>query len=56
MLLVVFATPLSAYPALSWLTPIARLAWPWYVPLGTILAVGTGVLLSYFPIIASKNE
>jgi Na+/proline symporter len=49
MLLVVFAKPLSAYPALAWLAPIAQLAWPWYVPLGTLLAVGTGVLLSYFP-------
>jgi hypothetical protein len=49
MLLVVFAKPLSVHPALAWLTPVARLAWPWYVPLGTLLAVCTGVLLSYFP-------
>ena len=34
MLLVVFAKPLSAYPALEWLAPVGRLAWPWYVPLG----------------------
>jgi hypothetical protein len=28
---------------------VGRLAWPWYVPLGTLLAVGTGVALSYLP-------
>jgi Na+/proline symporter len=49
MLLVVFAKPLSASPAFSWLAPAARLAWPWYVPLGTLIAVGTGVALSYLP-------
>ena len=49
MLLIVFAKPLSLYPALVWLTPVARLAWPWYVPLGTLLAVGTGILLSFVP-------
>lgn len=49
MLLVVFAKPLSAQPGLEWLTPLGRLAWPWYVPLGTLIAVGTGVALSYLP-------
>ena len=49
MLLVVFARPLSAYPAFEWLSPVGRLAWPWYVPLGTLLAVSTGVALSYLP-------
>jgi len=49
MLLVVFARPLSVYPALEWLGPAGRLAWPWYVPLGTLLAVCTGVALSYLP-------
>jgi solute:Na+ symporter, SSS family len=49
MLVVVFARPLAAEPGLGWLQPLARLAWPWYVPLGTLLAVGTGVLLSYLP-------
>jgi hypothetical protein len=34
---------------LAWLEPVGRLAWPWYVPLGTLLAVGSGVLLSYVP-------
>ena len=49
MLVVVFAKPLSVQTALEWLTPVGRLAWPWYVPLGTLLAVGTGVALSYLP-------
>ena len=49
MLLVVFAKPLSASPAFSWLAPAARLAWPWYVPLGTLIAVGSGMALSYLP-------
>jgi SSS family transporter len=49
MLLVVFARQLSANPGFSWLTPAARLAWPWYVPLGTLLAVGSGIALSYLP-------
>jgi solute:Na+ symporter, SSS family len=49
MLVVVFARQLSAVNGLMWLAPLARLAWPWYVPLGTILCVATGVLLSYLP-------
>lgn len=49
MLLVVFASRLAAVPGFAWLTPVGRLAWPWYVPLGTALTVGTGLLLSYLP-------
>ena len=49
MLFVVFAKPLSAYNGFEWLAPWARLAWPWYVPLGTFLAVGAGIGLSYLP-------
>jgi Na+/proline symporter len=49
MLLVVFAKPLSAHSAFGWLAPVGELAWPWYVPLGTILAIGTGIGLSYLP-------
>jgi solute:Na+ symporter, SSS family len=49
MLAVVFARSLAANLGLSWLEPVGRLAWPWYVPLGTLLTVGTGVLLSYLP-------
>jgi SSS family transporter len=49
MLLVVFARPLSAYPAFEWLDTPGRLAWPWYVPLGTLVAVSTGMGLSYLP-------
>jgi Na+/proline symporter len=49
MLVVVFAKRLSAYPGLEWLDSVGRLAWPWYVPLGTLLAVGSGIALSYLP-------
>jgi hypothetical protein len=49
MLIVVFAKRLAGYPDLAWLTPLGKLAWPWYVPLGTLIAVGTGVALSYLP-------
>jgi SSS family transporter len=49
MLLVVFARPLSQLSGLAWLAPVARLAWPWYVPLGTSLAVLSGIGLSYLP-------
>jgi solute:Na+ symporter, SSS family len=48
MLAVVFARRLAA-SGIAWLEPVGRLAWPWYVPLGTTLAFGTGVLLSYLP-------
>ncbi|HET7240578.1 MAG TPA: hypothetical protein VFI77_05435, partial [Gemmatimonadales bacterium] len=48
MLVVIFAKRLAPAPGLGWLEPVGRLAWPWYVPLGTLLAVGTGVALSYF--------
>ena len=49
MLIVVFGQKLSTYPGLAWLAPAGRLAWPWYVPLGTLLAVGSGIALSYLP-------
>lgn len=46
MLGVIFASRLSGYSALAWLGPVARLAWPWYVPLGTALCVVTGMAAS----------
>jgi solute:Na+ symporter, SSS family len=49
MLFVVFANPLSSTSIFGWLAPVGRLAWPWYVPLGTLLAVGSGIVLSYLP-------
>ena len=49
MLLVVFARRLGPLLGADWLEPVGRLAWPWYVPLGTLLAVGTGIALSYLP-------
>ncbi|MDQ3138295.1 MAG: sodium:solute symporter [Gemmatimonadota bacterium] len=49
MLVVIFARRIATARGLEWLEPVGRLAWPWYVPLGTLLAVGTGMLLSYLP-------
>ena len=49
MLIVVFARPLSAQPGLEWLAPVGRLAWPWYVPLGTAITLMVGAGMSYLP-------
>jgi SSS family transporter len=49
MLIVVFARPLSAQPGLAWLAPVGRLAWPWYVPLGTAITLLVGAGMSYLP-------
>lgn len=49
MLVVIFARALATVPALDWLAPLGRLAWPWYVPLGTGLALLSGIALSYLP-------
>jgi len=48
MLLVVFASRLAP-DTNSWLAFVGRLAWPWYVPLGTALTVVGGVVASYVP-------
>ena len=49
MLVVVFAKRLSAIPGLGGLTTLGQLAWPWYVPIGTLLTIGTGTVLSWLP-------
>jgi solute:Na+ symporter, SSS family len=50
MLVVVFAKRLSAqFPGAEWLATLGQLAWPWYVPLGTLLAFSTGAGLSLLP-------
>jgi hypothetical protein len=49
MLVVIFAKRLSGVDGLEWLAPIGRLAWPWYVPIGTVLTVSSGIVLSYLP-------
>lgn len=46
MLVVVFASRIATIGGLGWLAPISRLAWPWYVPLGTVMAVATGIASS----------
>jgi SSS family transporter len=49
MTVVVFAKPLAAaYPALGdSLGPLARIAWPWYVLIGTSITLLVGVLSSF---------
>ena len=49
MLIVVFAARLANLPALGWLAPVGKLAWPWYVPLGTTLTIVAGIVLASFP-------
>ena len=48
MLVVVFASRLAP-DADSWLAFVGRLAWPWYVPLGTALTIVVGMVASYLP-------
>ncbi|HEX6534927.1 MAG TPA: sodium:solute symporter [Gemmatimonadaceae bacterium] len=49
MAFVVFAKPLAgAFPSLAGpLAPLARVAWPWYVLIGTSITLVAGVLSSY---------
>lgn len=49
MLVVVFAKRLAVHQGLAFLAPVGRLAWPWYVPLGTALTLSIGVAASYLP-------
>src|SRR5439155_11824695 len=49
MLVVIFARRLSDGGTLPFLAPLGRLAWPWYVPLGTLLTVSIGAGLSLLP-------
>jgi solute:Na+ symporter, SSS family len=49
MLVVVFASRLASHAPFHWLAPVGKLAWPWYVPLGTLICVGVGIGLSYLP-------
>jgi SSS family solute:Na+ symporter len=56
MLVVILAKPLATWAPLAWLTPVGRLAWPWYVPIGTGLALLSGVALSYFPRTLSRTS
>jgi Na+/proline symporter len=49
MLVVLFAARLARWPGLTWLAPVGRLAWPWYVPLGTAICVVTGWAASHRP-------
>ena len=55
MLVVVFSAPLALRPGLGWLTAVGRLAWPWYVPLGTCLTILAGWSLSHLPHAESRR-
>jgi SSS family transporter len=45
MVVVIFAKRLAA-DGMDWLAPVGRLAWPWYVPLGTALTLAVATLSS----------
>jgi hypothetical protein len=49
MAFIVFAKPISAaYPSLAGtLAPFGRVAWPWYVLIGTTITLLVGILSSY---------
>jgi SSS family solute:Na+ symporter len=49
MLMVFFGKSLAAAGGPSWLATVGRLAWPWYVPLGTLVTVAGGCLSSLRP-------
>lgn len=46
MLIVLFAGRLALLTGADWLAPLGRLAWPWYVPLGTAITVLVGLTAS----------
>ncbi len=46
MLVILFAGRISGLPGMGWLAPAGRLAWPWYVPLGTGITMLVGILSS----------
>ena len=46
MLVVFFARGLSDRFGIAWLAAVGRLAWPWYVPLGTLITVTVGLVAS----------
>ena len=49
MLVVLFSAKLAGQSGFQWLSPVGRLSWVWYVPLGTLLTLAAGVGLSYLP-------
>ena len=50
MVVAVFAAPLARLTGNpAWLSALGTLAWPWYVPLGTILTIGIGLTASLAP-------
>lgn len=56
MLLVIFAKRLAASGTMPGLAPLGRLAWPWYVPLGTSITIAIGWLASWFGPVEAPRE
>jgi Na+/proline symporter len=46
MLVTIFAARLSTLSGMEWLAPLGRLAWPWYVPIGTTITLLVGLVAS----------
>ena len=46
MLITIFAARLAQLGGLAWLTPLGQIAWPWYVPIGTVITMLAGILSS----------
>jgi hypothetical protein len=49
MLAVVLAGRMAKAGIFPILAPLGTLAWPWYVPLGTLLTMLAGMISSYLP-------
>lgn len=46
MLITIFAGKIATLAGFEWLAPLGRLAWPWYVPIGTVITLLGGILSS----------
>jgi SSS family solute:Na+ symporter len=46
MLITIFAGRIGTLAGMEWLAPLGRLAWPWYVPIGTTITVLLGIVAS----------
>ena len=46
MLIVLFAVRVSALLGIEWLAALGRIAWPWYVPMGTMITILVGLISS----------
>ena len=56
MLMVLFARTLGAATDWRWLTVIGQLAFPWYVVVGTMIALIAGLVSAQFVVTAPSQE